>query len=413
MRILFVHNRYQQAGGEDCVVQAESNLLSRMGHQVDVWEENNDSIVSRMDALVTGFQSVYSFEHARKMRERIRCFQPDLVHIHNFFPRLSPSIHLACLGASIPVVQTLHNFRLLCPGATFHREGKVCEDCMGKAIPWPSVLNGCYRHSRSASAAVAGMLSVHRALGTWRRTVSCFIALSKFAQAKFIAGGVPANKIVVKPNFVDPDPGSGAGRGNFALFVGRLAEEKGIGTLLAAWSRLSIKPRLKIIGDGPLASAVANAAATMREIEWLGPRGKDQVSQEMADASVLIVPSTWYEGFPLVIAEAFAAGLPIVASRIGGLAEVVSGGHTGWLVSPGDFNELSNAVSRVFSQPEELQAMRLKARSEFENRYTAAINYQHLIEIYNDAIHTRPVVSCLGTSDMPGAYEYCLGPDLR
>ncbi len=398
MRVLFVHNRYQQAGGEDAVVQAESRLVSRMGHQVEVWEENNDSIVSRMDALVTGFQSVYSFEHARRMRERIHCFRPDLVHIHNFFPRFSPSIHLACLRSGIPVVQTLHNFRLLCPSATFHGGNKVCEECLGKSIPWPSVLNGCYRHSRAASAAVASMLSVHRAIGTWHRSVSRFVALSEFSRDRFIAGGIPADKIAIKSNFVDGDPGVGSGRGNFALFVGRLVEEKGIETLLATWSRLSVKPKLKIIGDGPLAAAVANAAATIREIEWLGPRSKEEVSGAMAEASVLILPSTWYEGFPLVVAEAFAAGLPIIASRIGGLAEVVSDGRTGWLVSPGDPDELSNAVSRVFSRPQELQAMRLRARFEFESKYTAEANYARLIDIYEVAIGSCPVAPRLWQS---------------
>jgi glycosyltransferase involved in cell wall biosynthesis len=190
-----------------------------------------------------------------------------------------------------------------------------------------------------------------------------FIALSEFARDRFIAGGLPADKVAIKPNFVDSDPGIGSGRGNFALFVGRLVEEKGIGTLLAAWSRLSVKPKLKIIGDGPLAPAVANAAAAIREIEWLGPRSKEEVTGAMAEASVLILPSTWYEGFPLVIAEAFAAGLPIIASRIGGLAEVVSDGQTGWLVSPGDPDELSSAVSRIFSRPQELQAMRRTTHS--------------------------------------------------
>ena len=261
---------------------------------------------------------------------------------------------------------------------------------MGKSVPWPSVLQGCYRNSRMASAAVASMLSVHRALGTWRRSVSRFIALSEFARAKFIAGGLPADKIVIKPNFVDSDPGIGSGRGNFALFVGRFVEEKGIGTLLAAWSRLSVKPRLKIIGDGPLAPAVANAAAAIREIEWLGPRSKEEVLRAMAEANVLILPSTWYEGFPLVVAEAFAAGLPIIASRIGGLAESVSDGHTGWLVSPANPDELSNVVSRVFSRPQELQAMRLRARSEFERKYTAEANYAQLLDIYEAAMASCP-----------------------
>jgi len=391
MRILFVHNRYQQSGGEDVVVQSESRLLSRMGHEVEVWEENNDSIVSRLDALRTGFQSVYSFQHAQEMRERIRVFKPDLVHIHNFFPRFSPSIHLACLRVGIPVVQSLHNFRLLCPSATFCGKGKVCDECLGKLIPWPSVENGCYRNSRAASVAVALMLSVHRALGTWRRSVSCFVALSDFARNRFVAGGLLPEKIAIKPNFVDPDPGIGSGEGNYALFVGRLAEEKGIGTLLAAWSQLSLRPKLKIIGDGPLAPKVANAAATISEIEWLGSRSREEVSRAMAEASVLILPSTWYEGFPLVVAEAFAAGLPIIASRIGALAEIVSDERTGFLVSPGNPDELGKAVSRAFSHREKLKVIRFQARSEFERKYTAEANYAHLIAIYEGALGSCPM----------------------
>jgi glycosyltransferase involved in cell wall biosynthesis len=391
MRILFVHNRYQQAGGEDVVVRSESRLLLRMGHEVDVWEENNDSIVSRLDAIKTGMQSVYSFQHAREMRERIRGFKPDLVHIHNFFPRFSPSIHLTCLRAAIPVVQSLHNFRLLCASATFCRKRKVCDECVGKLIPWPSLENGCYRNSRAASAAVALMLSVHRALGTWRRSVSCFIALSDFARNRFIAGGLPADKIAIKPNFVDPDPGIGSGEGNYALFVGRLAEEKGIGTLLAAWSQLSLRPKLKIIGDGPLAPEVADAAASISEIEWLGSRSREDVSRAMAEASVLILPSTWYEGFPLVVAEAFAAGLPIIASRIGTLAEIISDGRTGFLVSPGIPDELGHAVGLAFSNSEELQDMRISARSEFERKYTAEANYARLIAIYEGALGSCPM----------------------
>jgi glycosyltransferase involved in cell wall biosynthesis len=391
MRVLFVHNRYQQAGGEDCVVQAESSLLARMGHKVELWEENNDSIVSRIDALKAGFQTVYSFENARKMREHVCRFEPDLVHIHNFFPRLSPAIHRACLGASVPVVQTLHNFRLLCPGATFHRRGNLCEECMGNSFPWLSVLRGCYRNSRAASAAVASMLSVHRVLGTWRHSVSRFIALSEFARAKFIAGGLPGDKIVVKANFVHPDPGIGSGRGDFALFVGRLAEEKGIGTLLAAWSRLSVKPKLKIIGDGPLASTVANAAATTREIEWLGSRSREEVSRAMSEATVLIVPSTWCEAFGLVVAEAFAAGLPVIASRLGSIEQLVSDGVTGRLFAAGDPTSLASAVRWAFWHPEELKGMRTCARAEYERKYTAEANYTQLIDIYEAAMGSCPV----------------------
>jgi glycosyltransferase involved in cell wall biosynthesis len=408
MRILFVHNRYRQAGGEDRVVAAESRLLARMGHEVELWEENNDSIVSRIDAVKTGFQSLYSIRHADQMKERIRAFRPDVVHIHNFFPRMSPSIHRACFRDGVPVVQTLHNFRLLCPAATLNRRGRECEECVGRLVPWPSVLHGCYRNSRAASAAVASMLSMHRGLGTWYRSVSRFIALTEFARAKFIAGGFPEDKIAIKPNFVDPDPGIGSGQGNFALFVGRLAEEKGIGTLLAAWSRLAVKPRLKIIGDGPLAKTVVSAAATIRKIEWLGLQSREEVRRMMADATVLIVPSTWFEGFPLVIGEAFAAGVPIIASRIGGLTELIADRQTGRLVSPGDLDELCDAIRWVFSEPEEWPDLRLRARMEFERKYTAEANYARLVAIYEEAIESCAMETDLGNLRKQSLLEMAL-----
>jgi len=308
------------------------------------------------------------------------------VHIHNFFPRLSPSVHSAARHAGIPIVQTLHNFRLLCPAATFHFEGTPCEGCLGQATPWRAVARGCYRKSRLASLAVAHMLALHRVLGTWNRSVGQFIALSQFAREKFIAGGISPDKITVKPNFVDPDPGMGRGNGNFALFVGRLAEEKGVRTLLTAWSGLRSGPKLKIVGDGPLAPDVAQAAATNPGIEWLGPCAPERVRRAMAEANLLIVPSTWYEGFPLVIAEAFAAGLPILASRLGSLAELIADGQTGRLIAPGDAAGLAGAVEWAFSHPGEMRRMRVLARSEYEQKYTAKANYTRLMLIYEAAL---------------------------
>lgn len=388
MRILVVHNRYQQAGGEDSVVRAEVSLLRSKGHEVDVLEEDNDSIVGWGASVKTSLQCIYSFSEARKVQERIRRFKPDLAHIHNFFPRLSPSVHSACYAAKIPVVQTLHNYRLLCPAATFLRDGKVCEDCLGKTIPWPAVQHGCYRQNRLASAAVANMLAVHRAFGTWSRTVSRYIALTQFSRDKFIAGGWPGDKIAVKPNFVDPDPGMGTGNGDYALFVGRLSEEKGIRTLLDAWSLLSTSHRLKIVGEGPLAPLVKDASAMGSGIEWLGGRSKDEVLALMANATFLIFPSTWYETFGLVIIEAFSVGLPVIASRLGAMAELVSDGETGLLFTPGRSDDLAAAIEWAFSHSGQLQAMRLRARCEFEKEYTKNANYETLVEIYKSTLNS-------------------------
>jgi glycosyltransferase involved in cell wall biosynthesis len=385
MRILMVHNRYQQEGGEDGVVRAEASLLHQNGHEVEFFEENNDSIVGRIDALTTATRCVYSVAAASEIRKRLSEFRPDLVHIHNFFPRLSPSVHYVCRRMHVPVVQTLHNYRLLCPASTLLRDGSICEECVGKVLSWPAVRYGCYRQSRIASAAVANMLFIHRLCATWARNVNRFIALTEFARQKFCAGGLPINKVVVKPNFVLDDPGIGEGNGGYALFVGRLSEEKGLETLLNVWAQLKTKRLLKLVGDGPLASKVRDIVSTIPSIEWLGRHKKQEVYRLMADAAVLIFPSIWYEGFPLVLAEAFATGLPVIASRLGAMAEIVSDGKTGRLFTPGKVEELAEAVEWAFADRDRLHAMRSSVRNEFECKYTAKSNYALLLDIYRSA----------------------------
>jgi glycosyltransferase involved in cell wall biosynthesis len=382
MRIVMIHNRYQQSGGEDHVLRAETALLRARGHEVEVVEENNDAIVRWTTATKAAFECVYSFSSARGAGKLIDRFRPDVAHIHNFFPRLSPSVHYAYRQAGVPVVQTLHNYRLLCPGSTFFREGKVCEDCTRATVPWPAVAHACYRDSRTASAAVANMLAIHRALGTWTRTVSRFITPTEFARAKFIEGGLPAERIAVKPNFLSQDPGMGAGEGNCALFVGRLSQEKGLDTLLAAWRQLRVRVPLKIVGDGPLASMVQLAAATLPDVEWLGARNHEEVLRLMADAAFQVIPSSSYETFGMVAMEAFAVGLPVFASRLGALAELVSDGETGKLFTAGSSEALAATVEWATAHPGELRTMRRNARMAFEGRYTAEANYAQLMRIY-------------------------------
>jgi glycosyltransferase involved in cell wall biosynthesis len=382
MRILFFHNRYQQAGGEDNVVQAEIALLRSKGHEVDLCEENNDGIVTWIDAAQAAAECVYSRSSAQHARRRIESFRPDVVHVHNFFPRLSPSVHYACHEKKIPVVQTLHNYRLLCPGATFLRDGRPCEDCLGSHIAWPALEHRCYQSSKLASAAVVNMLAIHRSLNTWSRVVTRFIALTEFARDKFIQGGLPKDRMVVKPNFVNSDPGMGNGAGGYALFVGRLSQEKGLDVLLDAWKKAPAGARLKIAGDGPMAAAVRDAASTVPGIEWLGSRSKDEVSRLMADAAFLVFPSIWYESLPLVLIEALAVGLPVLASRIGSMCEIIADGKTGRLFTSGSSNHLASEIEWAFSHPELLERLRLEARLEFERKYTAEINYALLRRIY-------------------------------
>lgn len=319
------------------------------------------------------------------IRTLIRRERPQVVHLHNTFPLISPAAYYAARSEGVPVVQTLHNYRLLCPNALFFREGRVCEDCLGKAIPWPGVIHACYRDSRPASGVVAAMLTAHRALGTWTRLVDIYVTLTEFARQKFIQGGLPENRLVTKPNFIYPDPGLGEGRGKYALFVGRLSQEKGVDTMLAAWEVLKEKVPLKIAGDGPLASKVAKAAERHREVEWLGRQPRDRVLALMKEAQVLLFPSLWYEGFPTVIVEAYAVGLPVIASDLGSMASLIGHGHTGLHFRAGDPRALALQVEQAMRRAAELERMRKNARLEFEAKYTSNRNYELLVEIYRTA----------------------------
>lgn len=382
MKILSVHSRYQQRGGEDECREAEENLLREMKHSVEVYEENNDRVAG-MNSISLAATTIWSTQAYETVKQSIREKNYDVIHVHNFFPMISPSVYYAAKAEGVPVVQTLHNYRLLCPNALFFRQGKVCEDCLGKYIPYPGVLNSCYRESLVASGAVSTMLTVHRTMQTWTEMVDVYIALTEFARQKFIAGGLPANKIVVKPNFVHPNPQPGTGSGGYALFVGRLSTEKGLDTLLAAWQKFAIKMPLKIIGDGPLAPEVSAIAEKLPTVEWLGRRPLAEVYNLMGEATALIFPSKWYETFGRVAVEAFAKGTPVIAANIGAIAELVDNGRTGLHFQAGDEASLAGSVEWVLQNPKQIAQMRHEARAEFESKYTATQNYQQLMDIYS------------------------------
>ncbi len=385
MRMLLVHNRYQQPGGEDMVFDAEAALLAKHGHAVEHLIFDNDAIVpqrSALDSVRLAGAVVWSHQGYEAVRKTIRAFRPDVVHFHNTFPLVSPAGYYAARAERVPVVQTLHNFRLLCANGLFYRDGHICEDCLGKVVPTPGIVHACYRRSRTATGATVAMLTAHRALRTWTRLVDCYIVLGEFARQKFIEGGLPATKIVVKPNFV-PDPSCGNGRGQYALFVGRLSPEKGIGTLLQAWQRLGETIPLKIVGDGPLAADVADAQRQVPGIEWLGRLAPAATTAAMQDAALLIFPSEWYEaGLARTILESFAAGTPVVTPRLGTMRDLIHEGETGLHFRAGDPDDLARVVADAFSRPDALARMRGQARAEFDAHYTAEENYHHLMEIY-------------------------------
>jgi glycosyltransferase involved in cell wall biosynthesis len=392
MKIALVHNTYLEQGGEDVVFWQERALLKEAGHEVLEYQRFNSEMDKYSPArrLTLIGRTVWAPDSYRDFTTLLRDGKPDIVHVHNTFPLISPSIFWACRDARIPVVQTLHNYRLLCPGANFIRDGKPCEDCTKGSI-WQSVAHGCYRDSRTQTAAVALMLTVHRARKTWTDMVDHYVVLTDFARGRFVSAGLPVEKITVKPNCVDPDPGMRKGEGSYALFVGRVSEEKGALTLLKAWAQLPTTLPLRVIGGGPaMADLQAEARAQgLSNVTFMGRLPRKQVMEGMKEARFLIFPSQLYENLPLTIIEAFACGVPVIASRLGAMQEVVEEDRTGLLFQAGDSNDLARAVALAWKRPDYMLELGKQARAEYEAKYTAAANYTHLMKIYEQVIADR------------------------
>lgn len=392
MRVLIVHNRYQQRGGEDSVVAAEISLLAANGVDVRRFDADNSSIQGfsaklRVSASQFGFPSAVRDQFATALA----AFRPDVVHVHNWFPTVSASIFRTCQRARIPVVHTLHNYRLLCVNALMFRDGHACEDCIGTTFRSPGIIHKCYRESRVGTVvATAGMLA-HWAAGTWQTSVDRFIALTEFAKAKLIEGGLPAEKITVKPNFVAPDPGPGSGDGGYLLHVGRMSEEKGLRTLIECWRNSPDLPLLKIVGSGPLQSEVTQSAASMRNVEFLGTKTGEEVTALMSRAAATICPSLWYEGMPRVVIESMAVGTPIVASDIGGYPEMIADSGAGVLFPAGDVPALQSLI-RSLVAGNAFAAMRPNARHRFESEYTGERNFSLILNIYRSVLAAGSLV---------------------
>lgn len=396
MKILLVHNEYQNPGGEDTVFGLEHQLLSRFGHHVVTYRRSNKEIdrYSPARRMLMVRQMTWATDTQRDIAGIIRKETPDIVHVHNTFTQVSPSLYSGCKAAGVPVVQTLHNFRLLCPVATFYRDGGVCRECVTHGLH-RSVLHGCYRNSRLVTAAVAGMLATHRRLSTWSRNIDSFIALTEFSRRQFISGGLPAQKICVKSNFVNPDPGRGTQNGGYAIFVGRLAPEKGLKTLLEAWFRLGNSIPLRIVGDGPLREELTKFAEQegLSSVRFMGHLNREETQGAIKAANFLILPSVCYENFPMTIVEAFAAGTPVICSRLGAMQEIVADCHTGLHFEAGSSEHLADRVTWGWSHAAQLRTMGRAGRQEFEAKYTAETNYERLMDIYSLAMQGTPA-SC-------------------
>jgi len=384
IRVMIVHNFYQQPGGEDQVFRAEQTMLQEAGVEVIEHIVHNDEL-AKMGPLELAQVTLWNSQAYRQVRSLVAAQKPHVVHVHNTFPLLSPAIYHAIKAEGVPIVQTLHNYRLLCLNATLQRAGKECVQCLGKSIPWPGVVHSCYRN-RAASSVLASMLVLHRLLRTWTNKIDRFIVLTDYERSVFVKGGLDPAKIRLKPNFVHPDPGAGDGQEGYALFVGRLSPEKGIDVLLEAWKNLDIP--LKIAGDGPLGPMVSQAVQSMPQVEWLGRRPRQEIFGLMQKAAFLVFPSVTYEGFPMTLAEAFATGLPVVGSNYGSMPLVIKNLENGLLFEVGNPNDLAQKVRWLVSQPHRLHEMHKQARREFETRYSAKQNLQVLLDIYKEAAGT-------------------------
>jgi glycosyltransferase involved in cell wall biosynthesis len=397
MKIVLVHCHYQQAGGENVVFEQERQMLEGAGQKVIVFDRNNRDVESYpgIQRLRLAQKAIWNEEARRSFEALLRAEKPDVVHVHNTWLMISPSIYAACTDAGVPVVQTLHNYRLLCPVGTFFRNGKICEECADRGL-WRSVVHGCYRNSRPQTATLATMLALQRKRQTWEQDIKCHIVLTEFARKKFLEGGLPEEKIFVKPNFVHPDPLSGNGHhvgygdGNYVLFAGRLSPEKRVSTLLRAWTRLRQRVPLVIIGGGQEREELEQEASRqdLSMVVFKGTLSREQTVQAIKGARFLVFSSEWYETFGLTMVEAFASGVPVICSRMGAMQEIVDDGRTGFHFTPGDAQDLAEKVDWAWSHRDRMREMGKEARQEYENKYTAQRNYPRLMEIYQQAVET-------------------------
>jgi glycosyltransferase involved in cell wall biosynthesis len=394
MRVLVAHNRYrsEQPSGENSVVDDEIQLLAAAGCDVERLELESDAIagwpIHRRATLP--LRVVWSHEGSRLGREAIARFRPDIVHVHNTFPLFSPSLLWAARRSPAAVVQTLHNFRPLCASADFLRQGRVCEKCLGR-LPVPAVIHGCYRGSRTATTPLAVMVSVHRLLRTWTRCVDMFVLPSEFARAKYAQAGWPIEKLAVKYNTASANGCFDAERdGSFAC-LSRLGPQKGIDVLLAAWAEAFPQGGqvLRIIGSGEEEKRLRSAAENLQGVEFSGQRPHADAIRVLARSRALALPSLSYEVFPRVVAEAYSVGVPVIASRIGALPEIVEDGRTGLLVEAGSPHELAGALKAVAESTELAASLGRGAKAAFDSKYAPARTTEQLLMIYEHARSVR------------------------
>lgn len=387
MKILLVHNRYKQAGGEDVAFETEKNLLKANNHEVMPLVFNNADFEGVFNKIKLGIQLFYNTKSAYTLNKIVDSFKPDIIHVHNFFYNASPSILFAANKKRIPIIVTLHNYRLICSGSLLMRDFKPCELCVGKKFPTAGIKYSCHRNSKLETAHLTLVTGVHKLLDTWNTKVSRYIALTEFAKKKYINSSLnlDPNKVVVKANSVNAvEPSGFHEREKHFLFIGRLSQEKGIETLLAAFSGSQFS--LEIIGDGPLRESVKQATSKNQNINYLGHKDNAFIISKLKKCNALIVPSIWYEGLPTTILEAFSTGTPVITSNIGNLNEIVSHGHNGLQFNPNSPEDLVKTIKDFSENRTQYKALYENARKTYIEKYSPEINYTNLVNIYTETI---------------------------
>ncbi len=388
MKIIIGHNAYREPGGEDRVFECEARLLRENGHEVIELRESNVR-VQQLSRVSLARKTIWNTEAEDRVERLCREHRPDLIHFHNTFPLLSPAVYSAAKRNDVAVVQTLHNYRLICPAATLWRNNQNCFSCIRSTLPHKAILHGCYQGSRVRTSGVVACHSYHRIRRTYHREVDQFILLSDSMRDLFLKAGFDAQKMSVKPNFVSRDPGFNEDSiRNAITYVGRFSPEKGIDVLLSAWKEVKTDRRLRLIGDGPMKEQVKLAAEADERIEVIPWQSQSDLMKLLDEAFVAVVPSVWLEPFGLTAIEALAKGVPVVASRTGTLQEIVEHGDNGWTVENGNVKAWSRRLQECCDDPQIVNIRRHRARESYEARFSAAKNYNRLLQIYNKALST-------------------------
>ena len=381
-KVLIVHNYYQTPGGEDTVVENEKNLLINNGHEVVLYTRHNDEIKTRgiIRKLLLPLEAIFSIKTYKEVKRKIIEENIDIVHVHNTLPLISPSVYYSAFSCKVPVVQTIHNFRLLCPGATFTRGNNICEECVDKNL-LSSIRYKCYRGSLIQSIVSAVNLAFH---STYKK-VNGYIALTEFNKEKLM-NLIDEKNIYIKPNFVNKSNDTISKQSeNYFLFLGRLDELKGIQILIEIWKDIK-DINLVVIGKGPLEVEISEFIEKnkLNNVNLLGYKNKEEVMRFISKAKALIVPSQWYEGFPMTIAESLSMGVPVIAGDIGNLSTIIESEKNGLLFKYNDKQELKDKIQMLNNNKSLEEQLRQGARESFNNKYNERINYKLLIDIYEN-----------------------------